>query len=176
MPRRIRRRSRYSRSRSRVPRRLKYSSETRVFEYMMHNNSPTGYQLNTPITVSTDILGTRKAKNFTITIHVSPTTLNNAVIRNVMPWALVYVPEGVVPGQLTAYSGGERIDSYYEPNQNVIMCGMIDATHELRLKSRLARNLNSGDSIYFLIKDFGDGSEVVRNTLIAVCCNYAISF
>ena len=68
-------------------------------------------------------------------------------------YALVYVPEGyqanaLFPGfSTTGFTG-----SLYEPNQNVMSCGYIDPNAgPIRIRSNVARNLQSGDSIQLIV-------------------------
>lgn len=143
----------------------KYSNETYVF-----NNPSTVYETSTTYRIgmipATTIMGTRKCKNFTLTLSTVP----------LVPFlfALVYVPEGTSPGDISLPTTNTPV-SLYEPNQNVIMSGMFGGPYSniTRFKSRLARNLNSGDNIYFIIKPVQDYDE---GAPITALLNYAVSF
>ena len=145
MPRR-RRSKRYSLTRP--VKLVKYSNETFSFQSLLTYNA--GQDLWVLVSKSTDILGVRKAKNFTL----------NLITAGTIPFlfALVFVPEGTQPSPLavgTTAEGSVLIsNSLYNPNQNVIMQGIIAGFQAgpLRYKTRLARNLNSGDEIVLCIK------------------------
>lgn len=125
-----------------------------------------------------DQQGIRKVKNFTLRVtHGCPTPLF---------FALVYVPAGQTASSLKfgtyAIQGGAQPASLYEPNQNVIMCGTIDTgsdtypTQASTFRTRLARNLNSGDSIALVLGqgfDVGQGGQPFK---FALTLNYAICF
>lgn len=125
------------------------------------------------IVPATSVYGTRKAKNFDVQITTS-------VIGCPIVAALVYVPQGTLASSLniSAFSP-EGPNSLYEPNQNVIGQFVIPATPEgtsqsiTRFKTRLARNLDSGDSIVLImapINSIGDGSQICATV------NYAIKY
>lgn len=168
MPRYRRRRRTYSLSRP--VKVAKYSNETfaGMASYTFNETLPTGWIL---FTKRTDILGTRKAKNFTLSL----------VTDSLIPFvfALVFVPEGTSP--LDLHQGTEVESNYlittslYDPNQNVIMTGVFGGPNSTveRFKTRLARNLNSGDQIVLVVKALttGEGTSVINAVL-----NYAISY
>lgn len=166
MPRRYRRKS------YRITRPLKavkYSSET----YAGAANAQflaNGLYKSTAIP-QTDVLGTRKCKNFTLTIC----TKSNETIP--MYFALVFVPQGTNASNLnigTNFADDALVPtSYYEPNQNVIMQGFVDAAQVYRFKTRLARNLNSGDTIQLIWRPFAD---FTANCLFSFTLNYAMSY
>lgn len=141
-----------------------------------------------------DQLGTRKCKNFelsltrdvpynyTITTSGSVTNYTKGDAASPCPllWALVYIPQGT-SGMPLQIGSATAAASLYEPNQNVIMSGIVptEIKSVYRFKTRLARNLNSGDQIALVIRPLidyeGDGSNKVFNTVLANL-NYAISF
>ena len=90
----------------------------------------------------TTIQGMRKVKHITISMAMTQTP-------NVYCfWAIVYVPAGTTPSTI-AIDGG----AMYEPNQYVMNCGVFDFDGgPLRVSSPVSRNLNSGDSVYLVIK------------------------
>ena len=95
------------------------------------------------VVASNAIQGMRKVKHMEISF--SNTTTNQ--VADSIYWALVYVPQGTVANSLNTTG------STYEPNQFVIEAGVLDFTGgPLRIRSRLARNLNSGDSIHLLMR------------------------
>lgn len=156
----------YRTRRSRPLKTVKYSSETATNNGIFTQNEYTGsvYQLAIP-PVTTQ--GVRKAKNFRLSI---------AWNHNVpVCWALVYVPEGNTPQSITYGTGQDKVASLYEPNQNVIMSGITQGSGPFVYRTRLARNLNSGDRIYIvwrLAYTIGDNSRLPMMWQL----NYAISF
>lgn len=161
MPRRYRRRRTYSLARP--VKTTKYSNET--FIYNKSATFTAGVTTALYFIPSTNIMGTRKCKNFTLTLCCFP----NAPFL----FALVYVPEGTSPSNLN--SSNEHPVSMYEPNQNVIMSGLFGGPYSAtnRFKSRLARNLNSGDSIALLIASLATTETAQPVTAIL---NYAVAF
>jgi len=56
-------------------------------------------------------------------------------------WAIVYVPQGTTPGNLTV-NIGTGTTGMYEPNQFVMNCGVVDpAAGPIRFTSPVSRNL-----------------------------------
>lgn len=155
MPRRYRRRT-YIR---RPLKTVKYSNETSSFV-----NSPTGAATDSmfrfqPLILipPVDVQGTRKVKNVTLRMAANSSSTSTFI------WALVYVPDGMSPQSIETSTTNE-FESLYEPNQNVIMSGLLTPTlwkqgqniadcsiTPSTYRSRLARNLNSGDAICLLI-------------------------
>jgi len=97
---------------------------------------------------STDILtsaeqGILKIKNIYLNLNVVSTA------AQAVYWAVIYVPDGYTANTLTTTPGGEL----YEPQQNVIASGSFIAdttSFPVRIFSRLAKNLHSGDKIKFV--------------------------
>ena len=177
------RRSRgYTRRYARRIKSVKYSNETvnstGQFEVTDTNNT----QQNMVVVAKADIQGTRKCKNFELSMTGGPlfhddATTDATVDKNIpIIWALVYVPEGTTPGSVH-WGGLDRSASLYEPNQNVIMSGVWPAnlTSPYKMKTRLARNLNSGDSIY-LVMDFPSFIPLGTKKNICINLNYAIAY
>lgn len=186
MPRRYHRRKRYALSRP--VKVTKYSNETFGSQFDIDNvsgviGSHGDFQL--PIVPDAGgVLGTRKCKNFTLRIGVSPTTIvdstdpNNPIDMTArVAFALVYVPEGTNPSIL-AFGAGNNAISLYEPNQNVIMAGIVDSQQTYSFKTRLARNLNSGDQLFLVFSDLLAVGAVTdsTHTPVTFSLNYAISF
>ena len=95
---------------------------------------------NALVVAQSNIQGMRKVKHLTI----SATTAAQVAFY----WALVYVPGGTDPGELSP--GG---NSMYEPNQFVMNMGIVDpSAGPIRIHSPVSRNLNSGDAIYLVIQ------------------------
>ena len=170
MPRRRRTRRTYSILRS------KYSNETYAAQYSFTlNNESSALTYATIFTTITQVMGTRKAKNFTLNSVVSGTQIP-------LYFALVFVPQGTDPSNLnfgnTVESGVLLSSSLYEPNQNVIMSGIIGGpmSQVERHKTRLARNLNSGDRILLVFRPLGYNTEEAQNVQVAFTLNYVISY
>lgn len=180
MPRGYRRRYRYYRSAK-----SKYSNETNVIAYGLtdtvsagttfpYGNDQEGNARKGMLIVpATNVYGTRKAKNFDISL----TTVNNSAPILAV---LVYVPQGTLASNI-AISGSDigAASSLYEPNQNVICQFVIPAATSTssqtltKYKTRLARNLDSGDSIVLILAGLGD----LDNTFsIAGTVNYCIKY
>lgn len=172
MPRRyIRRRRTYS-----VVPKKKYSWEHYNFINSLNVPASQSNQAAALVIGSTNVLGMRKVKNFTI----------NFVANTSRPifFALVYVPEGTNPNLLRV--GGQPVEnvpnvissaSLYEPNQNVIMSGIIPPASAGRqvYTNKLARNLNSGDQVYLIFAVFSTSTEA-ENIPLAADISYCISF
>lgn len=174
MVRRYRRTGRYTRRLKTV----KYSNETRAFnfEYTFDGNQ----KAVSIITVNSE-QGMRKAKNFTLNIGANNLNIGGAVSSEHVPiaFALVYVPQGTTPSVIafgTESQGVISTTSLYEPNQNVILSGMIMPGDTSRtFYSRLARNLNSGDAIGLCIRSPINGGATAKSQVVC-SLNYAISF
>lgn len=178
MPRRYRR---YSR-RSYPVRRQKYSSESMsavIPLNQLSNFNTIAYDL-VPV-VSTG--GARKIKNLSLRV------IN--VTSALLSFAVVYLPEGVAPRELTVPNLGPPIDetlqlttvsSFYEPNQNVILSGIIEPIISgqsnppvVTVRNRLARNLNSGDRIALLVLPLTPGADL-NGSGVQFLFNYAITY
>lgn len=105
-----------------------------------------GANINFLIVPATGVQGMRKVKHLTISMANS----DQESELNALYWALVYVPQGTAPGILNV--GTSATTSLYEPNQFVLSCGVVDfSAGPQRIRTPLARNLNSGDAIYLLL-------------------------
>ena len=172
MPRRYRRR-RYAIARP--VKTAKYSNETYA-SAAIETFATANVYYAVPI-AQANVLGTRKVKNFTLTICSK--AANVADEHQPFFFALVFLPEGTTP---SAINFGTTINqqthavesvSLYEPNQNVIMQGVVDSTQVYRFKTRLARNLNSGDRVILAFRPLGNWTAA---GLLCYTLNYALSF
>lgn len=155
----------------------KYSNETTTVNMALTTPLAAGSSMKYEIVPVTNVYGTRKVKNFTLNLSIANFT-NTPVV-----YALVYVPEGTSPSALTTQGNDvteqgvtTSIAQLYKPNQNVIMQGIIvpGDPRPVIQKSRLARNLDSGDSICLLIANVAavqSGTPAVFGTV-----NYAVKF
>lgn len=174
-------RRRYSRSYSRV-KRAKYSNETHAMGVDLTEGETANISrynagnLSMLLIPASKNQGMRKAKNFDLSLQS-----NN--MANPVHFALVYVPEGQDPSTMqkpNGYApptaeGPSAPTSIYEPNQNVIMSGVLppDTTNPIHFRTRLARNLNSGDAIYLCVEPAFD---VTSAGFIDAQLNYAICY
>lgn len=133
--------------------------------------SGTALQHNFVIVPDADIQGMRKAKNFTIKFS---SICTEASMVTPIVWALVFVPQGTSPSDMS-FGTGQNAMSLYEPNQNVIMSGnflpTISEPATWTSKTRLARNLNSKDSIYLVMK-----SDANMKVIYSITINYALTY
>lgn len=162
MARRYRRTGRYSRRLKTV----KYSNETMSATAEM----TTGNAL--VMVAATTVQGMRKCKNFELKINME--SVEAAPEANTICYALVYVPENTDPNDLVY--GTTNAANLYQPSQNIIMSGFAKpGLNYVNInRTRLARNLNSGDSIQLLIKPtraVTSGKYLVNATL-----NFAITY
>lgn len=149
---------------SRPMKRAKYSCETSYIGAVIDNDN---LDFAIPImSTNTTYFGMRKVKNFTLNLMsgtgqtTAGLSAQDAINYNlVLGYALVYVPQSsataTYTGQLADFpvSTGAGAVSLYEPNQNVIMQGVGNVSlGTIRNFTKLARNLNSGDNIYLLIR------------------------
>ena len=116
-------------------------------------------QVTTIVPPST-LEGTRKVKHLGITLSSNVTDITG------MYWALVYVPEGYTANSLSVTAGS----SIYEPNQNVMACGVLNfSAGPARIYSKLSRNLSSGDHIDLILLSTGPAA------IVATVVDYAIT-
>lgn len=165
--------SRYPRRRNRRYTRavkpIKYSSETYNFSQSYNITSGQGLSTNKIALIpDTTVQGMRKVKNFTLTI-----CCNTQVP---LMYALVYVPQGIDASALNLGTAEEPA-SLYEPNQNVIISGVIPVNLSVPIVkySPLARNLNSGDQVFLCLRsafNFGDTASIDFYCSL----NYAITY
>lgn len=185
MARRYRRRSR------RAVKTAKYSSENYNALVQLNNVGATGTTSTWvgSVVPATSVLSTRKAKNFTLRIAPDETlvrtntgttedpNIEESFDKGFIAWALVYLPEGTNPNRFN-FGDANGAVSLYEPNQNVIMCGIASSDQVYSYKTKLARNLSAGDSIVLIVNDLhskeADETQVV--TPFAFTLNYAIAF
>lgn len=167
----------YRRSYSRPVQPVRYSNETYnvTFQYQWAATPTTASVTMIP---ASEVQGLRKTKNFTLNISQSPTTNAEGVVQfaSSFIYALVYVPAGTTANAITIGSGNAAA-SLYEPNQNVICSGVCDsASGQLRISSRLARNLNSGDSVALILRPTQTSGTAGNVTRASVTLNFAIAY
>lgn len=174
MPRYYRRRYRTYRSGK-----SKYSNETTTFSHQNdYASTPLpagttfpvadGRVVGFTIVAPTQVYGTRKVKNFDVQI-------TSGAFAGPMRCALVYVPQGTNPSSILSINDSATL---YEPNQNVILSFIVPdsgngGNNLIHFKSRLARNLDSGDSIVLICYNIVEQSGLV---LFAGQVNFAIRY
>lgn len=165
-----------------MPRRLRRAFATRIRGPRYSNETPSisditvfaanvATQLHVTVIPPANIQGVRKVKNFTLRIAWDPLPLP-------MAWALVYCPEGTV-AQVSALTVGNVAQPVrlYESNQNVISSGILSAgraSTSPAMQSRLARNLQSNDSIVLLCVNLRPTPQF--NFADCINMNFAITY
>ena len=167
----------------------KYSNETMCVNAQTTVEKDGGDLIQAPITVvpATTVLGNRKVKNFTL-------KFNSMYSIDTIIGILAYVPEGTTFSTPTVTGS---VQSLYEPNQNVIATFVIppNCTRDsqgnvtsiassipITVSNRLARNLNTGDSIQIAFVtpngvQAGDGAgSNPLPVIISGTVNYSIKY
>lgn len=95
--------------------------------------------------------GMRKVKHLTISF---------SFIQDIpLFYAVVFVPQGYTPQPIHIPSAGNAV-TQYNANQFVMSSGILDFSGgPCRIKSRLSRNLNSGDSIALILAAINSSTE-----------------
>ena len=109
-------------------------------------------QFYIPIIPPTDVQGMRKVKHLTL-------SFSNVSEGEQLPviYAIVYVPQGYAPQPIKIPSLGGAV-SMYEANQFIMSTGVLDFSGgPLRIRSRLSRNLNSGDQLVLILSTANAG-------------------
>jgi hypothetical protein len=113
----------------------------------------------------------RKVKNPTLRLVSAPASTPVAIL-----WILAYVPQGFDTFKINMGVAGSAPVSVYEPNQNVIVSGMLTPSgtaDPVTYRSRLARNLDSGDKI--LLSFYNPNAQGI-NVSISYTFHYAICY
>ena len=147
--------------RARYGKKLKYSVQQKAVEFSTGSDDATA---KIEVVPASEIEGMRKVKHLTVSCSAEVDTGS-------FYWALVYVPQGTTPGNITVNivtgTGG-----MYEPNQFVMNCGVVDpSAGPIRFSSPVARNLNDGDAIYLLVRNTNQATSVIYNAVV----RYAIT-
>lgn len=162
------RRTAYPRRRiysARPVKQVKYSCEHTTFSETLAADADNARKISKGLVAELATGGMRKAKNFTFDIVC---TAENSVMP--VTFALVYVPEG--QGEPSLETTTSSPASLYEPNQNVIISGIVSTDGQKnRFTTKLARNLNQGDQIGVAILA-PPGAAINVNALLT----YSITF
>lgn len=144
--------SRYSRYPRYISKGLKYQ----FVPFSIDANFEGSGRMNQVLVPQSSVQGIRKVKNFAFSITTS------AEIP--MLWALVYLPEGGAINTINPQvntgapitgtpEGGNPRATFVElfaANQWVIACGTCISGAVQNYRTRMARNLNGGDSVWFI--------------------------
>lgn len=184
-----------------MPRRYRRPYRSKKYKWSLEFTSsrvlvgPVGVDVNVPIVSPVYDEGTRCVKNFDIqlTTQASGTIVSENTSQHgyhselsniVFYWALVYVPHGYEPRNLNLpdtdqeYPTGRSTDLYLA-NQFVIAAGvqsMLNPT--FRIRSRLARNLNSGDRIFLVVQQISNIESQLSSEQVPVnvLAKYAVCY
>lgn len=183
-----------------MPRRYRsYRSRAKKYKWSLEFTAtrvlvgPVGVTQDVPIVSPSYEEGVRCVKNFDIqvTSQASLTTgfaqeegVMNERNNLVVYWALVYVPHGYDTRDLnlpdfTNDTATERSTDLYLANQFVIAAGvqsMLNPT--FRIRSRLARNLNSGDRIFLVVQQISNIESQLSSEQVPVnvLAKYAVCY
>lgn len=184
---------RVARAPKRAIKRVKYSNETFSNAISITAPGSSDEQLVNnywiPVITPSATAGMRKAKNFSITITcIPPTAIDESYIYNVpviVSAMLVYLPEGTNP-MAPDYSAISEptfptpapLTNVYKPEQNIIMSklGNLTTAGSLTMRNRLARNLNSGDSVGILLSCFSSQLQSAQQFPVVITANYAVTY
>ena len=123
-------------------------------------------QFGIPIIPPANFQGMRKVKHITFSI-CNPTSSNEELA---LIYAIVFVPQGYAPQQIIMPNYGYAQNNY-ESNQFIMSTGVIDfSAGPNRIRTRLSRNLNSGDSIYLILAtpNLGTGGGLLAQVSYAI--------
>ena len=169
---------------SRKWKKVRYSNETSTFSIdtpIAQDSTATlpvyNQKIGKTLVEAATIQGTRKVKNMTI-------SLSTSTIPVPVYCAVVYVPQGTDASSINVNaSTAAGPSSLYEPNQNVIMQFVLNPVYAQgqgsnvqRFKTRLARNLDSGDKIVLVFAPSKATTQNITNFILNGTFNYAISF
>ena len=120
--------------------------------------------------------GVRKVKNFTLNVTTSyeQVTDSDHQERENLPlvFALIYVPNDQQPLNLSPSS--PDFQTLYGSNNYVLLYGVCNTGKQTSLRTRLARNLNAGDTI--VLKIFNPNANDIKNLTFYASLNYAIAY
>ena len=122
---------------------------------------------------SIEIQGVRKAKNFTLTMEGDFHKKEDLKDKNVLiNYLLVYHPSGLqIPPIAIPQQNPSEL---FAANQYVILQGILTPLNSKIQYSKLARNLNSGDSIDLVLVNPSSENDIEGNILVNL--NYAIAY
>lgn len=154
--------------RSRAPRR-KYETSRNFIALALTTTT----QSQQEIVAASTLPGVRKLKHLRVQLGLTGAkNESGAAIGDyqlLMPWALVYVPQGESPSlmNLTAVAS-----PFYQPANHVLASGVYDPSDGSGFRARVpfSKNLNSGDRVFFISTIIpGVGAEGVTAVLRGIC-------
>jgi hypothetical protein len=159
--------------RSRPVKSVRYSNETSCVQAPAFTLAA-GATANTTIISAVSAQGTRKTKNYTLRLQ------SNLLPASAVIWAIIYVPQGFPNNAIQLHKSAPDSDppaSLFEPNQNVIMSGYLPTGNEgsVTYRSRLARNLESGDRLVIAFYN-PHASDGLDNLQLGFTFNYVIAY
>ena len=124
-------------------------------------------QFAVDVVPAVDFEGMRKVKH--ITVSFASTGNNSTPIF----YAIVYIPQGYQSVPLAIPANGNGVDNY-TANQFVMSSGVLEFDGgPLRIRSRLSRNLNSGDRIGLILATSASYETATQEIYMQI--NYAIT-
>jgi hypothetical protein len=159
--------------RSRPVKSVRYSNETSCVQAPAFTLSH-GATANTTIISAVASQGTRKTKNYTLRLQ------SNLVPASAVIWAILYIPQGFPDTAIQLHKSAPETSppaSLFEPNQNVVMSGYLPTGNEgsVTYRSRLARNLESGDRIVIAFYNPHSTSDL-ENLQLGFTFNYVVAY
>nr|QQL09573.1 putative capsid protein [Marmot associated feces virus 1] len=155
-----------------VPRAIKYQFVPISINASFTNTNPVLKQVICP---SSEVAGMRKVKNFNLQFVAN---LNQPFL-----WALVYVPDGASVTNInpeiinaTTMPVNAGYTELFAANQWVIGCGTFIEGAINTYKTRMSRNLNSGDTVWLMMFMNGSLAEGTGPVLVNCTGNYAIRY
>nr|QIR82151.1 hypothetical protein [unidentified] len=161
-------------TRPRAPRR-KYETNRNFIGLLTNASTQTQQQIVAP----SPLPGVRKLKHLRLQLALTgaKNETGQAIgdYQLVIPWALVYVPQGESPGlmNLTTVSS-----PFYQPANQVLASGVYDPSDGGGFGARVpfSKNLNSGDRVFLIATIIpGVGASGVTATLQGMC-TYFIAY
>lgn len=150
----------------------KYSVERTVFN-TSYSSGITAFQNQTSTVVApTSLQGMRKVKHLAIDI-IADGDFDNSPNTFAFGYALYYVPAGTTVQQP---NWNQTVGDLMPTNQFVISSGTFTTQNNpIRIRSRLSRNLNSGDAIFLTITNLDDIPSSSSPVSIHGFVSYAIT-
>jgi len=123
-------------------------------------------QFAIPIIPSVAFQGMRKVKHLTISICNTASSTEDLALL----YSIAFVPQGYEPQTISVPNYGYAQNNY-QSNQFIMSSGVIDfSAGPARIRTRLSRNLNSGDSIILLLAtpNLNAGSALLAQVSYAI--------
>lgn len=178
----------YRRRNNYIPRPLRYQNKYQLATTIFADDI--GWQPNTMgpklvtgiITPVANNQGSRKVKNFTVSVAVMPNAdainnFNGAILPNFLFFGLIYLPNNM---QININQFDVNNVILYEPSAYVICSRVLSFTSgdPVLIENNLSRVLNEGDSIIWFMFSRGPQNPVqnVPEINVAGTCRYSICY